>query len=551
MPVRVCFVQRGPRGDSITGVKLVAERSEESWTASPPREDGPLTADVSAAGDWLAAKLRGDRLDVICLDTEGSMCGWLSAASTDHAVVGALAREFGDTPGHEASTTRTALAEAAATPDEVSVALLGSPTPVAAASRKKTLTLKPTRLGVLAVSDVPARLLADALDERGITVGRITTLWHALAAVWDPSARTPGGADAPSSAPTTAIIAVDPSGRLIWVWSASGTLLAGGTMRVATEKPGADTAIVEAGRTGAFPLRESKAHVVLGEREASRLTAEWLAWSLELGRTPSRIIAVTPGASAGREAEHEAALAAFGQTLTRGVPGASMDLAEDRDPLTTTLTRLAERVDDAPAQGAPPVVEPLPGLNLRPTRAHRRLMILLSLGVTAMAAAAGAFAFRFRVEGGQARADAQRAVDLWRPAVQEIDAKLLMDNLELVPDKLDAKLKQLEAELNSPKKSRTEVRPVLDELATLTMILGDPEIQLTEVSMDNAFVTFKVVATLEQSTALGQALAQISGSNLTGWQSTSGGARGDGGFEYTFKANWIAPEPAKTAGAPK
>lgn len=550
MPVRVCFVQRGPRGDSITGVKLVAERSDESWTAPPPREDAPLTTDVTAAAEWLAAKLRGQELDVICLDTEGATCGWLSAASSDAAVVGALAREFGDAPGHEASATRTALAENAATPDEASVALLGAPVAVVAAG-KKAAAPKPTRLGVLAVSDVPARLLADALDERGVAVGRITTLWHALAAVWDPSARAAPEPGSPTSAPTTAVIAVDPAGKLVWVWSSAGTLLAGGAMRVAAEKPAQDNAIVESGRTGAFPLRESKSHVVLGEREASRLTAEWLAWSLELGRTPSRIIAVAPGAAAGREREHEAALAAFGEGLTRGVPGASMDLAEDRDPLTTTLTRLAERVDDAPAKGAAPAAAALPALSHRPTRAHRRLMILLSLGVTAMAAAAGAYAFRFRVEAGRARADAQRAVDLWRQPVQDIDAKLLMDSLELVPDKLAAKLKQLEGELNAPKKNRTEIRPVLEELATLTMVLGDPEIQLTEISFDNAFVTFKVVSTLEQSTALGQALSQISGSNLTGWQSTSGGARGDGAFEYTFKANWVAAEPPKTAGAPR
>ena len=58
-----------------------------------------------------------------------------------------------------------------------------------------------------------------------------------------------------------------------------------------------------------------------------------------------------------------------------------------------------------------------------------------------------------------------------------------------------------------------------------------------------------VVATLEQATALGQALSEISGSTVTGWQSTSGGARGDGGFEYTFKATWAGPDPAaKPAG---
>jgi hypothetical protein len=198
-------------------------------------------------------------------------------------------------------------------------------------------------------------------------------------------------------------------------------------------------------------------------------------------------------------------------------------------------------------------VDPLPGLNLRPTRAHRRLIVLASLGVIALASAAGAFAYRFRVEAGNARAAAQLAIDKWRPAVQEIDAKLLMDNLDLVPDKLDSTLRKLKTDLSAPKRNRTEVRPVLDELSTLTMILGDPEVHLVEVNLDGTTgVTFKVIATLEQATALGQALAEISGSNVTGWQSTSGGARGDGGFEYTFKATWAGPDPAaKPAGGAK
>jgi hypothetical protein len=558
--VRVCYVQRGVKGDSILGLRLVAERSEESWVAPPPRENAPLTADVTAAASWLASKLKpaGAKLEVMCLDTEGALCGWMPAASADPDVLGVLARQFGETPGQEGHAQRSALAESAATREEASVALLGDPPEAKVAGRGKAASVKAVRSGVLAVSDVPARLLADALDQRGVSVGIVTTVWHALASVWDPSARRAPAENAAEETtfPTTAIIAADPSGRLVWAWSSGGTLLAGGSMRVPSERLAHEGAIVEAGRTGSFPGRDTgpSHHIVIGTREASRLATEWLAWSLELGRSPVRIIAVIPAAPAGKEAEYEAGLAAFGQSLTKTLPGATVDMAEDRDPLGATLTKLAERIDDAPGgiEGARPPVGSIAGLSTRPTSAHRRFYITVSLAIASLAAAAGVYAYALRSEAGKAQAAAISAIDSWRPLVREIDAKLL-ENVETVPDRLGTELGKLQLEVNAPKRSRSEIRPVMDELATLTMVFGDPEVHLTDITIDNAGATVKVNATLEQATAIEQALKEISGSHLTNWQSSSNPGRGGEGFEYTFRGLWIAPDakpdPAKPASA--
>ena len=559
MAVRVCYVQRGVKGDSIVGLRLVAERSEELWVAPPVRDNSPLTADVTAAATWLAGKLRpaGNRLDVMCLDTEGSLCGWMSAPSADPDVLGVLARQFGEPPGHEGHAQRSALAESAASREEASVALLGEAPEFKRKGRGKQASVRPVRAAVLAVSDVPARLLADALDERGLNVGIVTTIWHALASVWDPSARRSAteaavGVTEAVSHPTTAIIAADPTGRLVWAWSSGGTLLAGGSMRVPSERLASEGAIVEAGRTGSFPTRDAGPthHVVIGTREASRLAAEWLAWSLELGRSPVRIIAVIPAPPPGRETEYEAGLAAFGQSLTSALPGATMDLAEDRDPLGTTLTRLAERIDDAPGGKANPAMGSIPALSMRPTRAHRRFYVMASLAIASVAAAAGMYAYSLRSEAGRAQAAALGAIESWRPLVREIDAKML-DNIEAVADKLNTELTKLEADANAPKgRNRNEIRPVMDELATITMVFGDPEIHLTEVTFDNSGATVKVQATLEQATAIEQALKEISGSNLAGWQSSSNQARGGEGFEYTFRALWISPDAVNAKSDP-
>lgn len=558
MSVRVCYVQRGVKGDSIIGLRLVAERSEESWVAPPPRENAPLTADVAGAAAWLAGKLKpaGGKLDVMCLDTEGALCGWMTAASADPDVLGVLARQFGETPGHEGHAQRSALAESAATREEASVALLGAPPQARATSKGKGSSVKTVRAGVLAISDVPARLLADALDQRGVSVGLVTTLWHALASVWDPSAkRTSGAATAEETTfPTTAILAADPTGRMVWAWSAGGELLAGGSMRLPSERLASENGIVEAGRTGSFPVRDAgpSHHVVIGTREASRLAAEWLAWSLELGRSPVRVIAVIPSAPPGREAEYEAGLAAFGKTLTAALPGATMDLAEDRDPLGTTLTRLAERIDDSPENDHAPVGS-IPSLSTRPTSAHRRFYIMASLAIASLAAAAGVYAYALRSEAGKAQAAAIGAIDSWRPLVREIDAKLL-ENVEVVVDRLGTELGKLQTEVTAPRRSRSEIRPVMEELATLTMVFGDAEIHLTEITFDNSGAIVKVHATLEQATAIEQALKDISGSNLTNWQSSSNPGRGGDGFEYTFRGLWIAPDakpdPAKPSSAP-
>lgn len=564
MAVRVCYVQRGVKGDSIVGLRLVAERSEEVWAAPPARENAPLTADITAAAAWLSGRLKptGNRLDVMCLDTEGSLCGWMSAPSADPDVLGVLARQFGETPGHEGHAQRSALAESAASREEASVALLGETPIFVRKGRGKQAAVRPVRAAVLAVSDVPARLLADALDERGLSVGVVTTIWHALASVWDPSAKRAAseaavGITEATSHPTTAVIAADPMGRLVWAWSSGGTLLAGGSMRVPSERlahegGGAGGAIVESGRAGSFPTRDAGPthHVVIGTREASRLAAEWLAWSLELGRSPVRIIAVIPAPPPGREAEYEAGLAAFGQSLTGALPGSTMDLAEDRDPLGTTLTRLAERIDDAPDGGVGDksnhALGSIPALSMRPTRAHRRFYIMGSLAIASVAAAAGVYAYSLRTEAGRAQAAALGAIESWRPLVREIDAKML-DNVEAVADKLGTELTKLKTEAESPRnKGRNEIRPVMDELATITMVFGDPEIYLTDVTFDNVGATVKVQATLEQATAIEQALKEISGSNLAGWQSTSNPGRGGDGFEYTFRATWAAADATNT-----
>lgn len=575
MTVRICYVERALRGEAITGLRLVSERSELCWSSPGPPDDNAPDRDVSAAAAWLSQQAPSG-IDVLCLDGDGTLLSWLSSASRDPEVVGVVARQTHDAGGGlhgvlEAPVmAHAALADYADTPDGASVVVLGGLIPDAAAKnsdrRGAKVPAKAERLAVMAVNDVPARLLIDALDSAGIEVASTTTIYQAMAAVWDPAARPASesargldgslgiaGAVVAESTPVTAVVIVDPgTGRVHWVWSRSGVLLAGESLRVASE-PISDThslAMKSTGLSGTGAGSPSARYRVHPRpADASRVASSWLAWAAELGVAPARVLLLSP------EAPFATGVPEFGRGLAQAFDAAVVDMREEADPVGLTLTKLAERVDDAPvnrgiprggASGGPaPVFGALIGPSQRPTRSHRRAIVLMSLGVAAVAAAVGVFAYRLRAEAGAARAAAVSVENFWRKDVESVDATFLQ-NPEQVPDKLAAYLNKLRVE-NKPKAFRADAKPILDELSTLSMVAGDAEIHLVEISMASSFVTLKVHANLEQATAIEQALREISGSQLTGWSSNPGRQVGDL-FEYTLRATWVAADSSAAPG---
>jgi len=547
--VHIAHLVRSARGDVITAARLISERSEQSWNAPAYAPDAPVTQDTDAAAEWLATQIRarGSRLDVLCLDTDGGIGAFLTSPSADPAIVSAVALQKAMPTGTGGVTP---LGEYAPSPDAAAVALLGEPEAPAEKPAKSPGVKpqpKPRRLAVLAINDVPARLLLDALDARGITVTTVTSLWHAAAAVWDPA--SPRGAPprddatdaATSTGPTTAIVMLDTGGRLVWCWSSAGTLLAGGSIRLPQDRS-SETSLADPAR----PSRtEPKPTIHVGTREASRLTAEWLAWAAQLGLAPARVICVAP-----RSSESSPDLAAFGEALAKAWPNAPVDLATSPDPLAETLTRLAERVDDAPSDLAP--VTPLPGLAARPARAHRRLLVFSSLAVAAVAMALGVWAYRLRAEAGEARAGALRVMDAWQNELRPIDPQLAL-RPDDAPFELQKRLDKLIADAK-PKTTRGKSRPIMEELALLSMVLGDPEIHLVDLQFNPADVTVRVQATLEDATAIAQALREVSGSRIASWSAPDARNAGQGGntsgvFDFTIRGTWAdeaqtpAPKP--------
>ena len=284
-----CYIQRSHSGSAIVAVRLVAPGFDRQWT--PPGNNGggmgsgstnsagtdsnaeggggrdgtPPVAIVHAAADWIAENLSAlntKTLNTICVDPDGSVCTWLSAPSPEPKVIAATMAQLSLTDADAASGAAGRLAMLSSSDpstalSELSIQALAVAEPdddagaarTSRASRRRSgkpaLRAPSSRFALLSVPDSPIRVLIDALDERSIQVGSVVTLWHAISSEFDPAARAMPGFDGDHRAGgsgshplvsatevPSAILMLDPIGRLVWSWSLGGKLIAGGKVTV-------------------------------------------------------------------------------------------------------------------------------------------------------------------------------------------------------------------------------------------------------------------------------------------------------------------------------
>lgn len=493
MTARVCYLRQSDRGARLSRVRLIAERvgtlAEESWEPREATEATPLELSETAAV-WIQDRLasfpgRPGYLDVLCVDPDGSVCSWLSTPSREAVVVGAVARQSGEPPpdlsGASSSRASTSvlspLAFYAGTPIEADVQGLADP-------HDQNGHPASTRLAVLAASDAAARNLLDALDRRKVRIGAVLSLWHAMALAWDPSSpansRPPVADRLVSDQGATASLLVTLDGRLLWCWARRGQLLAASTMRLPSRYVGPDR----------------PASVSLGPEQASRLTAEWLAWSVQIGCVPSRVVCVAPESLSD---DPDSGLARFGQALAAAWPGAGVDIVPHADPLQATLRRaaLAFEVRSEGAEGAEPAAtldQPgavLLGLTRRPGRLHRSMYVWASLAVAAAAAAIGIMALSLREDARRARSDAQ---SLERQAAELVEQRIpgASEKVDPPPDQLRALVRTQESKLKRPA-SAPGAMPVLEELEVLSLLLSSPDFEIVSIRLMDTIPTVEVV----------------------------------------------------------
>ncbi|MCC6677958.1 MAG: hypothetical protein IT436_12510 [Phycisphaerales bacterium] len=570
MSAAAAYLQRDDLGLRLDRVRLIGIGGQDEW-AQPPAERpdaGPPLPDVTAAAAWVASRLIAEgskadgRLDLLCLDPDGSLCSWLSTTSHQPEVVSALARQSGSSVDPSAGErSLTPLAFYAATPAESSVQALARPddttaqAPASAKPGRAPAAPSTDRVAVLATSDASVRLFLDELDRRRIHVSSVVSLWQAMAAAWDPAGPAANASPFPGSArpdvltvksdACTAIVLADPRGRIHWCWSVSGRPIAAGSIRARIGLPRRSPEPPDTADLDRLPPEEDTTPtVIVGAEDSARLTSQWLAWSVQLARAPSRIICVM--AQTGAQTSAEAG--AFGAALGAAWPGASLDMAMVPDPIGATLLRLVSRSSPA---AAPAAGDGLTTLSLRPTQAHRRFYTWTAAAVVIAAAVLGVAAWRLQQVAGRLTADAQALRAKADALVDQVDSGLRLEPLGVVVA-LDGKIAELKKQFAPVQ--QTEM-PVLKELDTLSHVVGIEGLQLREINLSAALPTVIVVAdSLKTLEDLLRALNGISGSSVGEWSFGSTRETRVGEklqIEATFSAQWLprTGRPATPGGA--
>lgn len=533
MSGRVCLILRGDRGSRIEACRLVGARSDEQWTApvDPPRdaaagEEGTVfdESPLASVAGWIASRSKepGSALSLgaICLDSEGFSASWVTSATPDQravhatAVAGVLADAAGSGVGPGLHYFLTDEREA-------SVQGLGTGTLPAIEDPADPDAPRLFRVPVLAGADAPVRLLLDALDQAGVEVDRVTTIWHAMAAVWASPAGEPARADdavVADDASVACVTMVDPRGRLLWCWSLRGELLAGGSLRLS-------------------PSGVGRAPVPSVD-DAARLTADWIAWSSQLGVVPRRVICIGADDPVG-EGEDAASfrVGRFGARLATLWSGATVDVVLDQDPLGRTMSRLALWLADrSPGE---PVVGGVQALESRPGRAQRSMHRGVAIGMLGAAGLLLAGAWVLRSASIQLAKEAEAEDARWKQIVEKSRPAIL----KMPGTDVEAELARL-IERHQQERERTKIepqRPIIQELETLTLVLADPEIELESISASggNGSVEIRVLTPdIKSSESVFKSLTSIQGSNIESWRQPTFGSAGDGRVRATFTGSW-------------
>jgi hypothetical protein len=528
---RVCYIARADRGDRVSAIRLVGARNQEEWRAAEGGGDSfGVLVEIGDAAAWVAARAARSGVSLLVADVGGGECRWVTAPGAEPTVVAAaLAQsEWGDSSSGSSWGSESV--------SEASVQALAPPIPAGSSGRgllKRGTAAEEApaggqRLGVLAIPDVSARLLLDALDERGVSVEQAISLWHGLGMAWDPGAswvgqRSGGGTEVvATAAPVTGVVLVDPSGRLVWAWSRGGELLAAGTIRL--------------------PAQGS---VAVSRSDVARLSADWLAWSMQLGVAPARVIALSPPLQG--DGGDGLSSAQMGTELGKLWPGATVDLAVHEDPIGATLERLSGVDEEAPL----PALDgdgrrALVMLSHRPRRVHRLMYQWAALALVVAAVAFGAVGWKAWGSARESRAEVRAARESMRdtalgaaPAGTDglAQERANSDPRRYLADRLAARQQTLD-----PTGGIDPAKPILAELNAVSWVLGNEDIRIVEMMLDSGAVLITVdVPDTRTGEELVESMQSIMGSNVVEWSPQWLSGTGEGRRQLILHGRW--PDP--------
>src|SRR5690606_27123411 len=243
----------------------------------------------------------------------------------------------------------------------------------------------------------------------------------------------------------------------------------------------------------AGPGEEPRRLIAVEPADASRLVAEWVSWSAQIGAGPERVVLVAPEElGEGLGARHLA------DVLERAWPDASVDLQTEPDPVLTTLARLQDRRPDG--KGAPP--DPrraVLGLTRRPGRVHRAMYRWAGLALAIGGVALGLVGWRLY---GAAAAHREAAADLRANQARIIAeaAPDLVNEFGRVTDPLAPRtLADRAAAVSRPPPALPRPYPVLEEFEAITLVAGAGNVELRKVSVGGWGGLAEITAVVEST----------------------------------------------------
>ncbi len=523
MSDRVCYIRRTDRGAALRGLRLLGGHTDDTWQAGTSNDPSLIGESVGEGARWIKDRLgangKSRTLAVLCLDTNGAVCSWVKPEDADASLIDdAIA---GNADEHDPDSlepeTHSGLGERfPQLPLELNFEFLD-----------EDQTSNGSRAAVMASPDVPGRLIKDELDVMGIRIGCITSIWHAIAHVWDPGAGNPMHSAqriVSSDTPIAAAIVLDADAdRLVWTWSRQGRLITGGSARIQTTRT------------------EHETEPVVRKEDIARLCADWLGWSSQLGVAPSRIVFVgnptqveSPTPS---DSEEEQATPRYrglnageiGIALSQAWSDATIDLIEHNDPIGETLGKVAQ----GPRDG----LGSLEAITDRPGRAHRSMYRWAGVSLVAVAAVVGIFAYQLVSQAGQIK-NKTSAIQIQRMTIiDKFDPQLITSQLPVLD--LQNKLAQMRKSQGPLRIARS--KPILEELETVSYLFGFPGIEIDSIKLNNATVMVTVrVDDIAQAEQINQNLASIKGSHLR-WRTMTYKPQGVK-IVASFPASWINEE---------
>ncbi len=536
MSARVLYISRVDRGAQIVGARLVGPTLDAAWTAPAAAEgDAEPRADEAARlAEWAAATLAGKpdpkRIDRLVLDASGAVCSWVRAPSADARLIAAMVEQ--DTAGGRSDDTGDDFGGAGRFPDlpgELAIEPMGAP--LEGMPEAGSADAGPRRFGVFVGPDVPARAVLDALDGGGLDVGAAVSIWHAMAAAWDPGVRAAAAAGSRGEQAhsddgavmqadgLTAVVVSDAAlDRVLWCWSRGGTLIAAGAV-------GAAGGRATAGAT-------------------ARLSAEWLAWTAQLGIAPQRVVAVCP-LDAGSDGGDGATL---GSRLARALPEATVDVVDEGAGVGLTLRRYAEAMDAGAVATAARLGsgEALAGLSSRAGRSHRAMYRWTAAALAAGAVLVFAGAWRLSEAAAEIATRTERLAEARREALAAVKPDLARDAFwrKNLSDEVEG-LRRANATAGAEEEGSR--RAILEELETLSLVLASDQTRIETITVNDYAVAF--IATVPDTQAvegLQQALRSVAGSAVV-WERLSATDSG-GRKRVNGTGTWAVPSGRSASG---